>query len=42
MKTPTDTAENPHQGEGAEPVVIQAFELTRFAAMTGPAMFARP
>jgi hypothetical protein len=42
MKTPTDTAENPHQGERAEPVNIEVFELTRFAAMAGPVMFARP
>jgi hypothetical protein len=40
--TPTDTAENPHQGERTEPVTVQASELTRFAAMAGPVMFARP
>jgi hypothetical protein len=42
MKTPTDTAENPHQGERAEPAAIEARELTRFAPMAGPVMFARP
>jgi hypothetical protein len=42
MKTPTDTAENPHQGERAEPAAIEARELTRFAPMPGPVMFARP